>query len=119
MPESPGPRLSGVSSGYVIKLVRDGYLGQRSRGLRFERVANPDEHVRLLRQKLVEEVGEYLGDPCAAELADIYAVLRALAEVDLGTSAEVIGGLALDKFNARGGFEQGTVMVGDPFPDDA
>jgi predicted house-cleaning noncanonical NTP pyrophosphatase (MazG superfamily) len=113
------PRLSSVPSGYVLKLVRDGYLGRRSPGLRFESVASRDEHVRLLRQKLIEEVGEYLTTPCAGELADVYAVLRALAEVDLGSSADVIGSLALEKHKARGGFEKGTVMIGEPLPDHA
>ena len=113
---TPEPRKSSAA-GYVIKLVRDGYLGRDAAGVRFERLEDRDEHVRLLRQKLLEEVGEYLADPTLGELADVYGVLIALTTVahdrlyvDLFTQAD-------EKDKARGGFLQGIVMVGEVLPD--
>jgi len=102
------------ATGYPIKLVRDD-IGARLGGdgtITYEPISDREEHVRLMRKKLVEEAAEYLTNPSVGELADVYAVLRALAIVDLGTTPEEVGRVALEKHNERGGFERGMLMVG-------
>lgn len=108
----PACRGTGSDGAYVIKLVRDGYRDATVPGLFFGPVGGVNEHVQLLRQKLIEEVGEYLANPSITELADVYAVLQALAVVDLGSTPEDVGGVALSKQQDRGGFYEGVVMRG-------
>ena len=97
--------------GYTIKLVRDritdcGEVGER---LTYEPVADLDEHRDLLRRKLGEEVTEYLLDPSDDELADVLAVVQALASID--GHPQRIWNRARDKAGDRGGFLRGTKMV--------
>lgn len=75
-------------------------------------VADAEEHGKLLRQKLLEEVGELVvadsPDEFLDEAADVFEVLRALvmlAGFDMNHFYEV----ADDKRDARGGFSQGLV----------
>lgn len=106
-------RMSPASpASYPIKLVRDGYRGCDDFGLTFHACLDREQHVRLLRQKLIEEAAEYVADPSVGELANVYAVLRALAVVDLGSTPEFVGGVELEQHRERGGFDQGTVMYG-------
>lgn len=115
--------------GYVVKLVRD-RIGERvgpERSFHYQRVRSSDEHARLLREKLLEEAGEYLMAPHRearrAELADLLEVIDALARVDCDCSITDIWNLQREKRDQRGGFEDGTIMVatddgwsGDPRP---
>lgn len=97
---------------YTVKLVRDKLakdLGTMD--LSFKPVESFEEHVLLLRGKLMEEATEYLLKPGAGELADVLEAVRALASVDLGTSMGVIEDIRSAKYGARGGFLGGTVMV--------
>nr|WP_184806408.1 nucleoside triphosphate pyrophosphohydrolase [Kribbella italica] len=73
--------------------------------------AEPDEYRRRLRDKLVEEVDEFLSEGEAEreaaleELADVLEVVRALA-VDLGSSAEEIERIRSTKAAERGAFAE-------------
>ncbi|GAA1549154.1 nucleoside triphosphate pyrophosphohydrolase [Kribbella lupini] len=73
--------------------------------------AEPDEYRRRLRDKLVEEVGEFLdegeGEREAAleELADVLEVVHALA-VELGSSAEELERIRSAKVAERGAFAE-------------
>jgi predicted house-cleaning noncanonical NTP pyrophosphatase (MazG superfamily) len=59
------------------------------------------------RRELVEEAIEFLQDPCIGELADVYEVVRALAETDPAfVSMEAVVMEANAKRAERGGFEQ-------------
>lgn len=100
-------------SGYIVKLVRD-RVGDRvgpARGFQYDRCLDRDQHSRLLRAKLLEEVGEYLLDPSIGELADVYEVVYALAIVDLGVDVVAVGHAARAKRLERGSFTDGTIMV--------
>lgn len=103
-----------MSDGYPIKLVRDRVSEiDTSEGIAYRPVKDRAEHIRLLHQKLLEEVGEYLAEPSMAELADIYEVLIALAIVEL---REILVDRRIQqaksrKFAERGGFDDGVVMV--------
>lgn len=90
-----------------MKLVRDKIPELiRSNGeIACIRIADEDEYLTLLCEKLQEEVGEYLASGEAEELADIMEVLYALAAT-LGLSEDRLEQLRLAKAQARGRFEQ-------------
>lgn len=100
--------------GCPIKLVRD-HVGERLGGegtITYERVSDEEQHVALLRRKLVEETAEYLADPSVGELADVLEVVWSLSRVDLKCPWEVVTQRAKRKREERGGFDQGMLMVG-------
>jgi predicted house-cleaning noncanonical NTP pyrophosphatase (MazG superfamily) len=65
-----------------------------------------------LREKLIEEVGEYLDSGDVEELADVVEVVRSLAEVH-GVSAKELDVLRARKRTEKGGFEGGQYYSGD------
>lgn len=76
--------------------------------------AGSDEHVALLRDKLQEEVAEYLesvriGMPDVKELADIYTVIEALARYDCHSPAP-LQSVAWEKDRERGRFDHPLVL---------
>ncbi len=99
------------------KLVRD-RIPQiiRSRGAEpIIHIAEPAEYRRRLRDKLGEEVAEFLdADDEAApeELADILEVVRALA-ADLGVEPEHLEKLRETKSADRGAFTDRVVWLGN------
>ncbi|MFF4525976.1 hypothetical protein [Streptomyces bluensis] len=78
-------------------------------------VADPKEYRERLRQKLTEEVSEFLSadDSAAAEeLADVLEVVHALA-LDLGLLPRHLEVLRAQKSEARGGFAGRIVWIGN------
>ncbi|WP_392960145.1 nucleoside triphosphate pyrophosphohydrolase [Streptomyces sp. LN245] len=78
-------------------------------------VASPAEYRRRLRDKLGEEVIEFLeadGDSALEELADVLEVVRALA-VELGSDAERLEQIRAAKACERGGFAERIVWTGN------
>ncbi|GAB2596009.1 nucleoside triphosphate pyrophosphohydrolase [Kribbella endophytica] len=71
--------------------------------------AEPDEYRQRLRDKLVEEVDEFLAedgrDAALEELADVLEVVHALA-VELGSSAEELERIRAAKALERGAFAE-------------
>jgi predicted house-cleaning noncanonical NTP pyrophosphatase (MazG superfamily) len=65
---------------------------------------------KMLRAKLLEEVGEYLIDGGIDELADILEVVESIGEVVEGASFELLRKVQLEKRAERGGFRRGHVM---------
>lgn len=65
-----------------------------------------------LREKLIEEVGEYLDSGNVEELADVAEVLQALA-AEHGVDAEDLGLLQKKKRESKGGFKKGLYYSGD------
>lgn len=97
--------------GYPIKLVRDRVSEiDTSVGLAFRPVRDGAEHTKLLRVKLLEEVGEYLVNPSIEELVDVLEVVMCLAHADLGILYGRLLVEAEDKRAERGSFTAGTVM---------
>jgi predicted house-cleaning noncanonical NTP pyrophosphatase (MazG superfamily) len=103
--------LTPAPGGYPIKLVRDktakivnpsGVPGQLWYGK-----APLADRERFLKLKLAEEVGEYLVDGGAEELADVYAVVRALFALQHIYELD-----ALVSADPRGGFLDGVMMYG-------
>jgi predicted house-cleaning noncanonical NTP pyrophosphatase (MazG superfamily) len=97
------------------KLVRD-KIPQiiRSKGLQpIIYVADADEYVARLRDKLLEEVDEFIAsDDDPDELADILEVLYALAE-HAGTSREQLERLRAAKAAERGAFTGRIIWCGN------
>ncbi|XVV02472.1 nucleoside triphosphate pyrophosphohydrolase [Actinosynnema sp. CA-248983] len=87
------------------KLVRDRIpeLIEREGRQACVRVAQPNEYHHLLRQKLAEEVREFLDGDDPEELADILEVLLALAQ-DVGLSAGDLETIRAVKAAERGAF---------------
>ena len=68
------------------------------------------EYASALRQKLSEEVGEFLDSDDPRELADILEVVFALG-LQLGLDAEALEDLRGAKSRERGSFEQRLLLV--------
>ena len=76
--------------------------------------AEPDEYRLRLREKLAEEVGEFLAaddENAIEELADVLEVVYALA-ADLGTDKAQLEQVREDKASQRGGFAERIVWTG-------
>lgn len=94
------------------KLVRD-KIPQiiEAQGNKYDiKIANKEEHYKLLEVKLQEEVKEFLEDKNLEELADIMEVLYGLAD-NLGYSEEALNNKRMEKREERGGFAEGIVLL--------
>lgn len=104
--------LRPAPNGYPIKLVRDrtheiiNATGKPGDLFYAPTIKDLD---RWLRQKLLEEVGEYIVAPSVSELADVLAVVEGLAKVHGLTLSELRKKMDSDP---RGGFLTGQMMYG-------
>ena len=70
----------------------------------------PDEdYIRLLDQKLDEELKEYQESKSMEELADLLEVIRAVVRAR-GSSMEEVEQIRIKKAEKRGGFEKRTLL---------
>lgn len=94
------------------KLVRDKIpeIIKRNGSQPVFRKLDDEEYYRELRNKLNEEVGEFLSDNNAEELADIMEVVLALA-AHLGHSAANLEKIRADKAKKRGGFDKRYYLI--------
>ncbi|MDD2211722.1 MAG: nucleoside triphosphate pyrophosphohydrolase [Clostridia bacterium] len=74
------------------------------------RIADKAEYKHLLRQKLLEEVNEFLESGSSEELADILEVVAALG-VTCGLSFADLVEMAEEKKKDRGGFDKRIVLL--------
>ncbi|WP_251076885.1 nucleoside triphosphate pyrophosphohydrolase [Streptomyces benahoarensis] len=78
--------------------------------------ASPEEYRWRLRDKLGEEVAEFLaaqeGDEALVELADVLEVVRALA-ADLGSDIAAVEKIRVSKARERGGFADRVILRGN------
>ncbi len=74
------------------------------------RIADDVEYPVLLRQKLLEEVNEFLESGAPEELADIIEVVFSLAET-YGISLAGLLNMAEKKREERGGFNKKIVLI--------
>ncbi|MDP4091633.1 MAG: nucleoside triphosphate pyrophosphohydrolase, partial [Bacillota bacterium] len=74
------------------------------------KIAAGEERLGLLKEKLQEEVQEFLEDNNLEELADIMEVLAGLAS-SLGYSEEELIRKRNEKKVERGGFKEGVVLL--------
>lgn len=66
---------------------------------------NDENYIKLLKEKLVEELNEFLESDDVAELADMGEVMHALLEYK-GVSIETFQRIRLEKLEKRGGFKK-------------
>jgi predicted house-cleaning noncanonical NTP pyrophosphatase (MazG superfamily) len=95
----------------LVKLVRDSIMPP---GVEYtavhDQIYSHEEHVRLLRRKLIEEAIEYFEKPTREELADVLQVINDLVFIDLRSNMGRLESERLTKYADRGGFEGGTAM---------
>lgn len=106
----------------MFKLVRDRIpelVSGAGEVCNFAQIKNPELMTGFLREKLVEEVNEFLtADPSSSksleELVDIVTVVRAIYEFG-GLSAEEFEKIYQKKLEERGGLHEGFIMfIPDP-----
>lgn len=90
------------------KLVRDNIpqLIQASGRQPITHIASDQEYEAALKEKLVEEVQEFLENPNSDELADIQEVLNALIE----QNTDDVESIRLDKKARNGGFASRIIL---------
>jgi predicted house-cleaning noncanonical NTP pyrophosphatase (MazG superfamily) len=95
----------------IIKLVRDRIpqIIEKGHLKATFYIADEDEYRYRLRNKLQEEVDEYLADTTIEELADIMEVVYALAQVH-GISVDQLEAVRKKKAQERGAFQKRLVI---------
>lgn len=73
-------------------------------------ICDEEEYITRLKNKLQEEVNEFLEDNTAEELADIIEVLYALAKTKK-ISPEQLEAIRQKKLKKRGGFDKKIILV--------
>ncbi|MFH1129312.1 MAG: nucleoside triphosphate pyrophosphohydrolase [Patescibacteria group bacterium] len=72
-------------------------------------IADDQEYEIKLKEKLQEEVGEFLKDSNAEELADILEVIYALGD-NIGVAKEELEKIRAEKAEKRGGFKEKIIL---------
>jgi len=72
-------------------------------------IATGDELREMLREKVLEEIGEYMSNPCLEELADVYEVLEAVVKAE-GYTLTDIEEYRIEKRQTNGGFSQSIIL---------
>lgn len=70
-----------------------------------------EEYLAYLQKKLIEEVDEYIENPCLEKLVDIVTVINAILESKPVTKDEFYKAFN-DKLNSNGGFADRVVLEG-------
>lgn len=89
------------------KLVRDRIpeiIQSNGKKAIYEAIQDEETYIRLLKEKLVEELNEFLDSDDVAELADMGEVMHALLEYKK-VSIETFQRIRLEKLEKRGGFK--------------
>ncbi len=93
------------------KLVRDKIPNiMEAKGKKFKfHVASKEEYTEKLKEKLLEEVNEFLEEPCLEEMVDIFEVYSALLAV-MGIEPEELENYANKKNDERGAFDSKYIL---------
>lgn len=94
------------------KLVRDHIpeIIKANGGIATTRILSADEYSASLKEKLLEEVQEFLYDDSEEELADIFEVLMAIMD-EHGISFDELEGVRHRKAEKNGGFKNRIFLV--------
>jgi len=92
----------------IPQIIKDaGGTGQRYH------VADHDEYIQRLFEKMREELDEFVEDPCLEEAADMYEVFMTILREYRLDFADVVF-KAYDKKEERGGFQERIVLENFP-----
>ena len=72
-------------------------------------VADTEEYWNKLKEKLVEEVGEFNADESVEEFADLLEVIDAIAD-HKGFNGEEVNSVKEEKLQKRGGFKERIIL---------
>lgn len=94
------------------KLVRDKIpeIIERQGATCKTRILSDEEYIKMIDQKLDEELSEYQAEPCLEELADLVEVIYAAA-VARGYTIDELHTLRVQKAELRGGFEKKILLI--------
>lgn len=95
-----------------MKLVRDlipDIITRQQKTCSWRWIKDNDEHRHFLKLKMLEEIDEFIVDPCYEEAADIFEVFRALCALH-GLDLEAVQNVAEAKKEQRGGFMAGVIL---------
>ncbi|MDF2533023.1 MAG: hypothetical protein K0Q65_2604 [Clostridia bacterium] len=90
------------------KLVRDKIpeiIESSGKKAVYETIGKDEDYIKFLKNKLIEEMNEFLESDDVAELADIGEVMHAILEYK-GVSVETFQRIRLEKLEKRGGFKK-------------
>lgn len=71
--------------------------------------ATRKEHISRLYDKMIEELHEFIENPCLEEAADMYEVFMAILDQH-SMKLSAVDSVALKKWSERGGFSRGIVL---------
>lgn len=93
---------------YIPEIIKDNGKDCRTR------ILDEKEYIRELRQKIHEELAEYMecqtDQESIEELADMLEIIRALAKVH-GASSEKMNEVSRRKAETRGGFQKRIFLI--------
>ena len=72
-------------------------------------IADDEEYKIKLKEKLIEEIEEFLKESNAEELADILEVIYAIRD-NMGVSTEELEKIRVEKAEKRGGFNKKIIL---------
>jgi predicted house-cleaning noncanonical NTP pyrophosphatase (MazG superfamily) len=90
------------------KLVRDRIpeiIESSGKKAVYETITKDEDYIKFLKNKLIEEMNEFLESDDVAELADIGEVMHSILEYK-GVSVETFQRVRLEKLEKRGGFKK-------------
>tara|TARA_Y100001973_G_C5177828_1_gene323116 strand:+ start:1247 stop:1552 length:306 start_codon:yes stop_codon:yes gene_type:complete len=95
-----------------MKLVRDyipEIIEEDGKWCLTRRVHGADEHMTMLKEKIIEEAQEFIENPSYEEAADMLEVIKAFCYLN-NLEFEVVVDAAENKQEERGGFYRGIIL---------
>ena len=95
-----------------MKLVRDyipEIIEEDGNWCLTRKVHGIDEHMVMLKEKIVEEAQEFIENPSYEEAADMIEVVKAFCHLN-GLEWDVLLGWAINKQETHGGFYNGIIL---------
>ena len=96
-----------------MKLVRD-YIPEiimkSGRDCQYFRIDSEGQHMAFLKDKMIEELNEFVTNPCEEEAADMLEVLLSMLKIK-GINFEEVEDYAFTKRLERGSFGDGFVLT--------